>query len=82
MSTSIGALLLTAMARPLWIWLGCGAAGAAAGAAVGAAVAAPPPAAQPVVVNNQTYYSDGGAYYRACYQGSEVAYCVVPNPNP
>jgi hypothetical protein len=57
------------------------AAGAAAGLAVGATVGALSAAAQPVVVNNQTYYSDGGTYYQKCYQGTEVSYCVVPNPN-
>jgi hypothetical protein len=57
------------------------AAGAAAGLAVGATVAALSAAAQPVVVNNQTYYVDGTTYYQKCYQGSEVSYCVVPNPS-
>jgi hypothetical protein len=55
---------------------------AAAGAlAVGATVAALSAAAQPVTVNNQTYYQDGGNYYQKCYQGTEVSYCVVPDPN-
>jgi hypothetical protein len=49
--------------------------------AVGATVAYLSAAAQPVVVNNQTYYSDGGTYYQKCYEGTEVSYCVVPNPN-
>ncbi len=56
-------------------------AGAAAGLAVGATVGYLSAAAQPTVVNNQTYYVDGGTYYQRCYQGTEVAYCVVPNPN-
>lgn len=54
---------------------------AVAGLAVGATVAYLSASAQPVVVNNQTYYSDGGTYYQKCYQGTEVSYCVVPNPN-
>ena len=54
---------------------------AVAGLAVGATVAALSAAAQPVVVNNQTYYSDGGTYYQKCYEGTEVSYCVVPDPN-
>lgn len=54
---------------------------AVAGLAVGATVAALSTAAQPVVVNNQTYYSDGGTYYQKCYEGTEVSYCVVPDPN-
>jgi hypothetical protein len=37
--------------------------------------------AQTEEVNNQTYYNDGGTYYQICYEGSEVAYCVVPNPS-
>ena len=55
--------------------------GVAAGLAVGATVAYLSSAAQPVVVNNQTYYNDGGTYYQKCYEGTEVSYCVVPNPN-
>jgi hypothetical protein len=55
--------------------------GVAAGLAVGATVAYLSSAAQPVVVNNQTYYKDGGTYYQKCYEGTEVSYCIVPNPN-
>ena len=54
---------------------------AVAGLAVGATVAALSAAAQPVTVNNQTYYNDGGTYYQKCYEGTEVSYCVVPDPN-
>jgi hypothetical protein len=57
------------------------AAGAAAGLAVGAVVGSLSAAAQPMVVNNQTYYYDGTNYYQPCYQGTNVSYCVVPNPN-
>lgn len=53
---------------------------AVAGLAVGATVAAISASAQPVVVDNHTYYNDGGTYYERCYEGTEVAYCVVPNP--
>jgi hypothetical protein len=60
---------------------GYGYGGVAAGLAVGATVAYLSAAAQPVVVNNQTYYNDGGTYYQKCYEGTEVSYCVVPNPN-
>jgi hypothetical protein len=60
---------------------GAVAAGAAAGLAVGAVVASLPSAAQPVVVNSQNYYFAGGAYYQPCYQGAELSYCVVDNPN-
>jgi hypothetical protein len=57
------------------------AAGAAAGLAVGAVVGSLSAAAQPMVVNNQTYYYDGTNYYQPCYQGTDVNYCVVPDPN-
>jgi hypothetical protein len=60
---------------------GAAAAGAAAGLAVGAAVASLPYAAQPVVVNNQNYYQADGTYYQPCYQGADVSYCVVDDPN-
>ncbi len=53
---------------------------AAAGLAVGATVAYLSASAQPVAVNNQTYYVDGNTYYQKCYQGTEVSYCVVPDP--
>lgn len=56
-------------------------AGAAAGLAVGTAVATLPDYAAPVVVDNKTYYIVGNTYYRSCYQGTEVSYCVVPDPN-
>jgi hypothetical protein len=60
---------------------GAAAAGVAAGLAVGAVVGSLSAAAQPMVVNNQTYYYDGTNYYQPCYQGTDVKYCVVPNPN-
>lgn len=56
-------------------------AGAAAGLAVGAAIATLPDYATTVVVNNQTYYEADGTYYRTCYQGADVSYCVVADPN-
>jgi hypothetical protein len=52
-----------------------------AGLAVGTVVGSLSSVAQPMVVNNQTYYHDGGNYYQPCYQGSTSGYCVVPNPN-
>jgi hypothetical protein len=60
---------------------GGAAVGAAAGLAIGTVVGYLSAATQPVAVNNQTYYIDGNTYYQKCYQGSEVSYCVVPNPN-
>ena len=56
--------------------------GVAGAVAVGATVAALSAAARPVVYGGTTYYVDGGTYYKQCYQGDEVAYCVVENPNP
>jgi hypothetical protein len=55
--------------------------GAAAGLAVGAVVATLPAAAAARSVAGQTYYYDGSAYYQPCYQGTDVNYCVVPDPN-
>jgi hypothetical protein len=55
--------------------------GAAAGLAVGASVAYLPPEATPIVVNNQNYYVANGSYYQPCYEGADVNYCVVENPN-
>jgi hypothetical protein len=64
-------------------WLGYRpyAGAAVTGLAVGATVAAISASAQPVVVDNQTYYNDGGTYYQKCYEGTDVSYCVVPDPN-
>jgi hypothetical protein len=56
--------------------------GAAAGLAVGASVAYLPSAAQTVVVNNENYFvGPDGTYYQPCYQGADLSYCVVDNPN-
>lgn len=60
---------------------GGAAAGVAAGLAVGAVVGTLPAAAAALSVANQRYYYDGSAYYQQCYQGTDVNYCVVPNPN-
>jgi hypothetical protein len=40
-----------------------------------------PQNSQPVVINNQTYYMSDGHYLQPCYQGSQLQYCVVQNPN-
>ena len=61
--------------------MGAAAAGAAVGLAAGAVAASLPYSAQPVVVNNQNYYFADGTYYQPCYQGADVNYCVVDNPN-
>lgn len=67
-----------------WGGYGAGAvaAGVAAGVAVGSVAATLPPSYQTVVVSGQNYYYANGAYYQPCYQGAEVSYCVVANPNP
>ena len=57
------------------------AAGAATGLAVGAVVGTLPARAAAMSVAGQNYYYDGSAYYQKCYQGTDVSYCVVPNPN-
>jgi hypothetical protein len=53
----------------------------AAGVAVGAVVATLPARAAALSVAGQTYYYDGSAYYQPCYQGTDVSYCVVADPN-
>ena len=60
---------------------GPGYGGVAAGIAVGAVVATLPARAAALSVAGQTYYYDGSAYYQSCYQGTDVSYCVVPDPN-
>ncbi len=50
--------------------------------AVGTVVWAISSAARTVVYGGTTYYVDGNTYYKPCYQGDEVAYCVVENPKP
>ena len=60
-------------------WPGWGA-GVAAGLAVGAVVSALPYAAERLVIAGQPYYVAGGTYYQPCYQGTDVNYCVVPDP--
>ena len=52
-----------------------------AGLAIGTVLAALPAGAVAQVLGGQTYYYDGSNYYQACYQGTDVDYCVVPNPN-
>lgn len=59
---------------------GAVAAGAVAGLAVGAVVASLPAAAERVAVANQEYYVADGVYYRSCYRGSVLSYCVVNSP--
>jgi hypothetical protein len=46
----------------------------------GTIVTALPPGAVPRIVAGTRYYYGAGIYYLPCYQGSELAYCVVPDP--
>jgi len=39
-----------------------------------------PDNATTVEVDGQTYYVANGVYYQECMMGSDVIYCVVPNP--
>jgi hypothetical protein len=55
--------------------------GVAAGVAVGAVVATLPARAAALSVAGQNYYYDGSNYYQPCYQGTDVSYCVVSDPN-
>jgi hypothetical protein len=32
-------------------------------------------------VAGQRYFFDGNTYYLPCYQGADLAYCVVPDPS-
>jgi hypothetical protein len=48
--------------------------------AVGTVLGALPAAAAAQAVAGQNYYYDGNNYYQPCYQGTDVNYCVVPNP--
>ena len=49
--------------------------------AIGTILEALPSGAVPQVYGGQTYYYDGSNYYQACYQGTDLNYCVVPPPN-
>lgn len=60
---------------------GPGYGGVAAAIAVGTVVGTLPAAAVALSVAGQRYYYDGSAYYQTCYQGTDVSYCVVQDPN-
>jgi hypothetical protein len=47
----------------------------------GMIVSALPAGAVPRTVAGKRYYYGAGIYYQPCYQGSELSYCVVPDPN-
>lgn len=53
--------------------------GVAAG--TGTAVRTLPDSAFATVVAGRRYYYDGSTYYQPCYQGTDVNYCVVPDPS-
>lgn len=61
---------------------GAGAVAATATAiAIGTRVATLPPACSNVVINGRPYYHCGGTYYQPGYDGPDVVYVVVDNPN-
>lgn len=51
------------------------------GLIIGAIINSPPPESQTVVIHEVTYIYDGTNYYQEVYEGTEVVYKVVPNPN-
>jgi hypothetical protein len=51
-----------------------------AGLVIGTVLQALPPGAVAQIIGGQTYYYDGSNYYQPCYQGTDLGYCVVPNP--
>jgi hypothetical protein len=51
-----------------------------AGLAIGTVLQALPPGVVAQILGGQTYYYDGSNYYQRCYQGTDMGYCVVPNP--
>lgn len=55
--------------------------GVAAGIAVGTVIATLPATAAALSIAGQRYYYDGSTYYQPCYQGTDVNYCVVADPN-
>ena len=57
-------------------------AGAAAAVTLGTGmlVAGLPPGAVTRTVGGQRYFFNAGTYYLPCYQGADLAYCVVPDP--
>jgi hypothetical protein len=54
---------------------------AAAALGTGMLVSGLPPGTLARTVAGKKYFFDGLTYYLPCYQGSELAYCVVPDPN-
>ena len=56
------------------------AAAAATTLGTGMLVVGLPPGAVARTVGGQRYFFDGGTYYLPCYQGVDLAYCVVPTP--
>jgi hypothetical protein len=48
--------------------------------AAGTAVRTLPDSAFATVLAGRRYYYDGYTYYEPCYDGTDVIYCVVPDP--
>jgi hypothetical protein len=66
---------------PTWSYAPAGAGAAVAVGTVGTIFNTLPPAAVTRTVAGTRYYYNAGIYYLPCYQGSELSYCVVPDPN-
>jgi len=50
------------------------------GAGPGTVIYSLPPSCTPVVIEGVTYQSCGGVYYAPTYDGTTIAYQVVPMP--
>jgi hypothetical protein len=65
---------------PTWSYTPPAFAGGAVTVGPGMILTALPPGAVPRMVAGTRYYFGAGVYYLPCYQGAELAYCVVPDP--
>jgi hypothetical protein len=66
---------------PTWSYAPPAFAGGGVTVLPGMILTALPPGAVPRIVAGTRYYFGSGVYYLPCYQGSELAYCVVPDPD-
>lgn len=66
---------------PTWSYTPPAFAGGGVTVLPGMILTALPPGAVPRMVAGTRYYFGAGVYYLPCYQGSELAYCVVPDPS-
>ncbi len=66
---------------PTWGYAPAGTGARVAVGTVGTILNTLPPATVTRMVRGTRYYYNAGVYYLPCYQGSELAYCIVPDPN-